>query len=189
MQIKLEDMSIPENSTDSWVCEIIATERSWEHSRRKRRLMQRQLALKKLKGEFAENDCSEFEADIDVRAKAPSAEESNERLNNNSLIKFENNAENRDKESSDKKSDEPLLVCTLRVERGDIECEKGAARDTFRIQMTTDNGGTDALHSLRQYLINRLQVRNKILDNLSICAKKKRKRNMKKPHISSIRQS
>ncbi|XP_020284195.1 methyltransferase-like protein 16 isoform X2 [Pseudomyrmex gracilis] len=192
LSIKLEDVAIPEDSSDAWVCEITAMERSWEHMRRKRRLMQRQLALKKLK---IEN--SEFETNVDIEKMSDAilvAEESNNVEFNNSSsssIKPETTAKSRSK-SFDKESDEcvPLLTCMLCVEMGNIKCKKGTVQNMFKIQMIfrTGNGGVEALQSLRQYLINKLGIRNKTLDNSSISAKKKRKRT-KKTSVISIRQS
>ncbi|KYN21317.1 Putative methyltransferase METT10D [Trachymyrmex cornetzi] len=155
LNIELQDIPIPENSFDSWVCRITARKRSWEHMRRKRRSAQ-QFALKRAKGESGEcieaNTCAE-----------------------ETSIKTGNSMKSSDEESSDKELSEkndPLLVCKFWVEvesRNDSQDIITQPNEIFRIWMVFENGydGLDALHSLRQYLINKLEVREKILDNPS----------------------
>lgn len=143
--------------------------------------MQRQLALK------LKNENTEFETNVDTEKMSDAilvTEESGdvERFNNSSSssIKSETSAKSRNKKSSDKEPDErvSLLTCTLCVEMRNIECKEETAQNIFKIQMIfgTGSGGVDALQSLRQYLINKLEIRNKTLNNSSISAKKKRKK-------------
>lgn len=162
-QVKLQDVPVPEDNFDSWVCQIIARERSWEHMRRKRRLAQ-QIALKRAKGE--DGEC------IETR---PCAGETWIKTKNDTKKPHEKNS---DKELLDK--DGPLLVCKLCVEtesHDDSQDIITQPNEIFRIWMVFENGygGLDALHSLRQYLINKLGVREKILDNPSKFKRKKKK--------------
>jgi len=158
-QIKLQDVPIPEDSFDSWACRITARKRSWEHMRRKRRLAQ-QSALKRVKGESGE--CIEVEK---------------------TSIETGNSTKNSDEESSDKElSDKngPLLICKFWIEiesRNDSQDITTQPDEILRIWMVFENGygGLDALHSLRQYLINKLEVREKILDNSSKTKRKKKR--------------
>lgn len=161
----MQDLPIPENSLDNWACQIIAKERSWEHTRRKRRLAQ-QIALKRAKGE--DGECSR-----DMYAEETS-------------IKTENDTKNPREESSDKAlpdKEVPLLVCKLWVETESPDDAQDIITQfdkIFKMWMIFENGhgGLDALNSLRQYLINKLGVREKILDNPSKCdgfSKRKKK--------------
>lgn len=161
----MQDVPTSEESFDVWACQVTARERSWEHTRRKRRLAQ-QIALEKAKGK--DGECT---------GANTYAEETS--------IKTENNVKSMNKESSDKElpdKDGPLLVCKLWVEaesRDNSQDVITQSNELFRIWMIFENGhgGLDALHSLRQYLINKLGVREKILDNPSKFKRKKKRKN------------
>lgn len=157
LNVILQDVPVPEDSSDSWACQLTARERSWEHTRRKRRLAQ-QISLKRTKGEDGEcirmNTCAE-----------------------ETSIKTENNTKELHEKNSDK--DGPLLVCKLWIEAENSDESQDIITQSskiFRIWMIfkTGHGGLDALHSLRQYLINKLGVREKILDNPSKFKRKKK---------------
>lgn len=162
-QVELQDVPVPQDNFDSWVCQIIARERSWEHMRRKRRLAQ-QIALKRAKGE--DGEC------IETTTCA-----------GETWIKTKNDTKKPHEESSDKElldKDGPLLVCKLCVEtesRDDSQDIITQPDEIFRLWMVFENGygGLDALHSLRQYLINKLGLREKILDSPSKFKRKKKK--------------
>ncbi|XP_012536782.1 U6 small nuclear RNA (adenine-(43)-N(6))-methyltransferase [Monomorium pharaonis] len=162
LNIKLQDVPIPEDSFDCWVCQITTGERSWEHMRRKRRLAQ-QAALKRAKGddsEYIENVHTEETSIIENDTKSSHGENSNKQL-------------------PDKHS--PLLVCTLWIETESLDDSQNVItqpNEVFRIWMVFDNGsgGLDALHSLRQYLINKMEIREKILDKPLKRKKKKLKK-------------
>jgi len=166
-QVKLQDVPIPEDNFDGWVCQVTARERSWEHTRRKRRLAQ-QIALKRAKGK--DGEC--------IENTHTCAEET--------CIKTENDTKNSHEENTDKElldKNIPLLVCKLWIEAESPDSQDDnlitQSDKIFRIWMVFENGygGLDALHSLRQYLINKLGVREKILDTPS---KFKRKKKVKK---------
>ncbi|KAL0131663.1 hypothetical protein PUN28_002893 [Cardiocondyla obscurior] len=168
LNIKLQDVPISEDSFNGWACQITARERSWEHMRRKRRLVQ-QIALKRAKGEdgkcTAVNKCAE--------GTSVNREEGMKKLNEESY----------NKELPDK--DVPLLVCKLWVETGSSDDSQNIimqSHEIFRIWMVFENGygGLDALHSLRQYLINKLEIKEKILNNQSKFKKKIKKLKNKK---------
>lgn len=154
-QVKLQDLPIPENSLDSWACQVTATERSWEHTRRKRRLAQ-QIALKRAKGEDGEWSRTDMYTE-------------------ETSINTENDTKNSSEESSDKAlpdKEVPLLVCKLWVETESFDEAQDVITQSdkiFKIWMVFENGygGLDALNSLRQYLINKLGMREKVLNNSS----------------------
>lgn len=159
----LQDVPVPEDNFDSWACQVTARERSWEHMRRKRRLAQ-QIALKRAKGE--DGEC--IQANI-------CAEETSIKIENSTKKPYE---ESSDKELPDKNV--PLLVCKFWVEAENPDDSQDVivqSNKIFRIWMIFENGygGLDALHSLRQYLINKLGIRKKILDNPSKFKRKKKK--------------
>ncbi|XP_077257692.1 U6 small nuclear RNA (adenine-(43)-N(6))-methyltransferase isoform X1 [Temnothorax americanus] len=162
LNVKLQDLPVPEDSFDGWACQVTARERSWEHTRRKRRLAQ-QIALKRAKGE--DGECIEANT---------CAEETSKTEN----VTTNPHEENSDKEIPDK--DVPLLVCKLWVETESLDDSQDVitqSDEILRMWMVFENGygGLDALHSLRQYLINKLGVREKILDNPSKFKRKKKK--------------
>lgn len=183
-QIKLQDLSIPEDSSDSWLGRITAREKSWEHARRKRRLAQRQIALKRVKDKSEEHNeanikTGEYSDSISIIKEPNDIKQDNKNSSDKiSIIGVEN------EESSDKKVFEcvPLLTCKLWIEIESSECEDAAVQDdVFRIWMIFENGsgGLDALQSLRQYLINKLDVREKILINQSKSVKKRKEKRRK----------
>lgn len=182
-QIKLQDLSIPEDSSDSWLGRITVREKSWEHARRKRRLAQ-QIALKRVKDKDEEHNkvnvkTGEYSNSISIIKEPNDIKQDNKNSSDKiSSIRSEN------EESSDKKVFEcvPLLTCKLWIEIESSECEEAIVQsDIFRIWMIFENGsgGLDALQSLRQYLINKLDVREKILVNQSKSVKKRREKRRK----------
>ncbi|XP_011862229.1 PREDICTED: methyltransferase-like protein 16 homolog [Vollenhovia emeryi] len=148
LNILLQDLPVPEDSLD-WACKITAREKSWVHMRRKRRLAQR-IALKRTRGE--DGECIEMNT-----------------CAGETSIKTENDTKDPHEESPDKvlpDKDGPLLVCKLWVETESSDDSQDVITqpdEMFRIWMVFENGygGLDALHSLRQYLINNLGVREK----------------------------
>lgn len=181
LNIKLQDLSIPRDSFHSWSGRITARERSWEHARRKRRLAQRQIALKRVKdedGEHIKTNVETEECSNSTIKKPNDIEQTNKNSSDKtSIIKAEN------EESSDKKVLEhvPLLTCKLWIEIESPDCEESIVQDdVFKVWMIFENGsgGLDALQSLRQYLINKLDVREKIV-NPSKLVKKRRERRKK----------
>ncbi|KAM0726534.1 RNA N6-adenosine-methyltransferase mettl16 [Formica fusca] len=183
LNIKLQDLSIPEDSSDSWLGRITVREKSWEHARRKRRLAQ-QIALKRVKDKDEEHNkvnvkTGEYSNSISIIKEPNDIKQDNKNSSDKiSSIRAEN------EESSDKKVFEcvPLLTCKLWIEIESSECEEAIVQsDIFRIWMIFENGsgGLDALQSLRQYLINKLDVREKILVNQSKSVKKRREKRRK----------
>ncbi|EZA50536.1 Methyltransferase-like protein [Ooceraea biroi] len=187
LNVTLYRIPVCKDSFNGWMCRIVAKEKSWEHARRKRRLALRQTAPKRLDdggGKCIEETVNDKDTS-DAIAEGPN---DTGQANKNSdatstIITVEgNNAEGASDESSEEKVlDEriPVLTCKLCVETRSSECDED---DVFRIWMVYENGsgGLDALHSLRQYLINRLGVRGKILDNSSKDSKKQRRKKARK---------
>ncbi|XP_014474028.1 PREDICTED: methyltransferase-like protein 16 homolog [Dinoponera quadriceps] len=189
LNIKLQEVPVPEGNFDGWVCRLTAKERTWEHARRKRRLAQ-QLALKKLKNA----ECTEANVHtVETSETVPVAEESSSSI---TLVAEENVkhadgnspeetlpvGKERNGESSGKSV--PLLTCELWVEIESPEIEETIPQDdVFKMWMIFKNGsgGLEALQSLRQYLINRLEVKKTESHDSSKPAKKKRKRTKKHP--------
>ncbi|GAB1859800.1 Putative methyltransferase METT10D [Camponotus japonicus] len=177
LNIKLQDLSIPEDSLD-WSGRITAKERSWEHARRKRRLVQRQIALRKVENEDEEHiktnvETGEYSNSIVIKEFNDIGQVNKNSSDKTSIIKVEH------EKSSDKKILEcvPILTCKLLVEIASCE-ETIVQDDVFRIWMIFENGsgGLDALQSLRQYLINKLDVREKIVNPSKSIKKRKGKK-------------
>ncbi|XP_067213904.1 uncharacterized protein [Linepithema humile] len=192
INIKLQDVPVNEDNFDGWMCRIIAGEKSWEHSRRKRRLAQRETALKRLKNES--DECIKTNAIQEISSTVTKEDDNNEQVNKNpsdepssSTVQVRNDTSSSNEKNFAKKVPEkrvPLLVCKLCVQIESPECdEETLMQDVFRIWMLFENGsgGLEALQSLRQYLINKLQVREKIGDSLSKPVKKRRKRTRNAP--------
>jgi hypothetical protein len=161
------------------MCRIIAREKSWEHTRKERRLILRQTASKRLRNgdvKYIEENVSN---DKNISNTVLIMEKSDERSNNNSdaiMTVEESNVESASEENSKKEIFDdriPILTCKLCIESS--KCEED---NVFKMWMIYENGngGLDALHSLRQYLINQLGVREKVIYNSS----KGRKRKMRK---------
>lgn len=161
----MEEVSIPEGTLDGWICRIIAQENTWVHTRRKRRLAQRQLALKELKGEGGE--------DIEINSSVEEKNDTDETENSELSTEKERNEEER----SDKVL-VPILACKLcvKIESTNVE-ETVAQNDVCKIWMIFENGsgGLEALQSLRQYLINKLEVREVVLRDTTKPVKKRKK--------------
>lgn len=161
-EIELDDDN-DEESTERypcWACQLKAYSDTWSHARRKRRMEMRQQALKKQKTEdSSSNDVVEPEVD-NTELKEP------------------------------EKNSDPLLVCTLLArEKGKIdddsdELESEEESETndqkmLRICLVFESGhgGKQSLETLRQYFVNKLNIREFFhKQNPSKPNKKKRKK-------------
>lgn len=179
LNIKLQELTIPEDSFDCWSGRITAREKSWEHARRKRRLVQQEMRLKRIKDEeYIETNGGKNSNSASIIKEPNDIEQANKNsLDKTSTVRAEN------EESSDKIfKGVPLLTCKLWIEIGNSEYEETIVQDdVFRIWMIFENGsgGLNALQSLRQYLINKLDIREKILVDSSKSVKKRRDRKRK----------
>lgn len=121
-------------------------------------------------------EIGEYSNSIVIKEFNDSGQVNKNSLYETSTIKVEH------EKSSDKKilGCIPILTCKLWIE---IErCEEAIVQDdVFRIWMIFENGsgGLDALQSLRQYLINKLDIREKIVINPSGSVKKRKGRKRK----------
>jgi len=164
---------------------IIAREKSWEHTRKQRRSALRQTASKRLYNgdvKYIEENVSN---DKNISNTVLVMEEADRESNSNSdaiMTVKESNVESANEENSKKEILDdriPILTCKLCIE---TENSKHAEDNVFKIWMTYENGngGLDALHSLRQYLINQLGMRDKVLYNSSKANKKRKRRKTKR---------
>jgi len=165
------------------MCRIIAREKSWEHTRKERRLILRQTASKRLHNgdiKYIEGNVSN---DKNISNTVLVMEEPDGQSNNNpnaTMTVEESNVESASEKNSKKEIFDnrvPILTCKLC-----IESSKREENNIFKMWMIYENGngGLDALYSLRQYLINQLGVQEKVLYNSSKGNKKRKMRKIKR---------
>lgn len=161
-------MPIPENNSDGWACQITATERAWEQARRKRRLAQQQIQLKKSKSEDGTVRNTEYSSTVNVAEKSDRAKQIHINLSDQILvIKDEKHIEStNDHNLNAKVPDEcpPVLKCELYVEIGSSQIKTITQNSIFKIWMIFENGtgGLEAFQSFRQYLINKFRIRDNL---------------------------
>ncbi|KAK1133799.1 hypothetical protein K0M31_011587 [Melipona bicolor] len=146
LQIQIKELNLPIDGFNGWSCQLIAKNDTWSHARRKRRLAQRLIN-------------QSVDHDTECTTVINTAENSAEKLLKNNL--------------GDK--NEPLLICSVFAEV--IEHEE-AENDDVKISMIYEKGtgGKNALEMFRQYLINKLGVREYFQKQYENSNKKKRKR-------------
>lgn len=135
---------------NGWSCQLIADNDTWSHARRKRRLAQR------LMNQSVNHDTEQTSVINDIT---------------------ENDAEKLIKNNSEDivRKNEPLLICNFFAEV--IEHEE-PENDEVKISMIFEKGigGKVALETFRQYLINKLDVREYFQKQHERPNKRKRKR-------------
>lgn len=143
----MKEIQIDEDDYPCWACQLVAVNDMWSHARRKRRMAMREDALKK--------------------QRLGNSDEMTEKL-------IAGSSESTIEESKTNGNDEPLLVCTLLAggkgknddgdddnDDGDSEAENERDEKILRICMLYESGhgGKQSLETLRQYLVNKLNIR------------------------------
>ncbi|XP_017755392.1 PREDICTED: methyltransferase-like protein 16 homolog [Eufriesea mexicana] len=145
LNVEIKELNLPIDGFNGWSCQLIAKNDTWSHTRRKRRLSQR------LMNQSVTHNTK------DTIALECVVENSGEKLiknNTENIIGEQKNQELIEKSIAK----EPLLICNIFAEI--IEHEESENEDV-RISMVFEKGtgGKNALETFRQYLINKLDVR------------------------------
>ncbi|XP_017880618.1 U6 small nuclear RNA (adenine-(43)-N(6))-methyltransferase [Ceratina calcarata] len=152
LHVQIKELNLPIDDFNGWSCQLIAQENTWSYARRKRRLAQRLINQSKEN----ETECTTDDKNDDTR--------------NNSI---EERVETSMEEQSVTK--QPLLICSFFVEV--VEHEESEDDDVkISIVYEKGTGGKNALETFRQYLINKLDVREHFQKRQAKSNKKKRKR-------------
>ncbi|XP_076278580.1 U6 small nuclear RNA (adenine-(43)-N(6))-methyltransferase isoform X2 [Lasioglossum baleicum] len=148
LHIDVKELDLPIDDFNGWSCQLIARNDSWTHARRKRRLAQRTLNQSRDR-----NITEELCGDNDTKIINDQIEEA---------------------DCSDIK--EPFLICNFFVEL--IEKEEESRSDSIRISMVFEKGtgGTNALETFKQYLINKLNIRDCCQKQRTVSPTKKRRK-------------
>ncbi|CAD1471370.1 unnamed protein product, partial [Heterotrigona itama] len=149
LQIQIKELNLPIDDFNGWSYQLVAKNDTWSHARRKRRLAQR--LMNQSVDHDTMNNCNTECTTV---------------INDTTEKLLKNN-------SGDK--NEPLLICNVFAEV--IENEE-AENDDVKISMIYEKGtgGKNALEMFRQYLINKLGVREYFQKQHENSNKKKRKR-------------
>ncbi|XP_003394620.2 U6 small nuclear RNA (adenine-(43)-N(6))-methyltransferase [Bombus terrestris] len=150
LHIQIKELNLLIGNFNGWSCQLIADNDTWSHARRKRRLAQR------LMNQSVNHDTEQTSVINDIT---------------------ENDAEKLIKNNSEDivRKNEPLLICNFFAEV--IEHEE-PENDEVKISMIFEKGigGKVALETFRQYLINKLDVREYFQKQHERPNKRKRKR-------------
>ncbi|CAK9809465.1 RNA N6-adenosine-methyltransferase METTL16 [Anthophora plagiata] len=160
LNVQIKELNFPIDDFNGWSCQLIAENDTWTHARRKRRLAKR---LRKQSNDY----------------DAESTVTTNKAVESSVQKSIEDNSGNIDKQYTDATSTEksiakePLLICNFFVEV--IEHEE-SENDDIKISIVFEkgSGGKNALETFRQYLINKLNIREYFQKQHA--NKKKRKR-------------
>ncbi|XP_076627551.1 U6 small nuclear RNA (adenine-(43)-N(6))-methyltransferase [Colletes latitarsis] len=163
LNIQIKELNLPIDDFHGWSCQLIAENDTWSYARRKRRLARRQMDQPGTES----TNCANIAHDV--------IEKPVEKL-------IESNSENTDKRKQveisvqESVNKDPLLVCSFFVEV--IEHDEDFECDNAKISMVFEkgSGGKNALETFRQYLINKLNVREYLQTQHARPTKKKRKR-------------
>lgn len=146
LKLHIKELNLPVNDFDGWACQLTADEDTWSHARRKRRLAQRQKQLGGTVENFESGECS-------VQSQA---------LQEN--------------ETEQPRPKDPFLVWNIFVDV--IEPDDDSLKTDVKICMVFEKGkgGKNSLETFRQYLINKLNVRDFFQTYCRSPSKKKRKK-------------
>ncbi|XP_058803328.1 U6 small nuclear RNA (adenine-(43)-N(6))-methyltransferase [Phymastichus coffea] len=172
LKIKMKEIGLDDDDSPCWACQLTGYEDTWSHARRKRRMAKREEALKKQR---LENINSVDSENLQIEHKV------------------ETDLEVEQQDEANTQNEDPLLVCTLLVgEKGldnesdkydserESENEDSNNEKMLRICMIYESGcgGKLSLEMLRQYLVNKLNIREFFRKQQpSKPNKKKRKKN------------
>lgn len=163
MQVQIKELNLPIDDFNGWSGQLIAENDTWSHARRKRRLAQRQM------NQSRDHDREDTNTSNDLTKNgSEKLIENNTKDNTTAQKQVQLSAENVDIK-------EPLLICSFFVEL--IEHEE-PENDDIKISMIFEKGtgGKNALETFKQYLINKLDVREYFQKQCARPNKKKRKR-------------
>nr|XP_033321607.1 U6 small nuclear RNA (adenine-(43)-N(6))-methyltransferase isoform X3 [Megalopta genalis] len=152
LHVRIKELKLPIVDFNGWSCQLVARNDSWSHSRRKRRLAQRK---------------------INQEADCHNEEESSEHGGRIAIDQIEDGTNCSDTE-------EPFLVCNFFVEL--IENEEEFESDSIRISMVFEKGrgGRNALETFKQYLINKLDIKDCLQKQQTMLSPKKKRKRLKR---------
>lgn len=166
LQVEMKEIDLGDDDDPCWACQLTASSNTWTHARRKRRMAMHQEALKRQCIENSESGIKTEKLQADQPEIAECGDKSTEKT-------------------------EPLLVCTLIVgEKNESEDEDDSEEDDEEAPAAGDkkmlgicmlfesgHGGKLSLETLRQYLVNKLNIREFFQNqNPSRASKKKKKK-------------
>ncbi|KAL2736245.1 U6 small nuclear RNA (adenine-(43)-N(6))-methyltransferase-like isoform X1 [Vespula maculifrons] len=164
LQINIKELELQKNTLSEWGCQLTAQNDTWSHARRKRRLAERQ-----------SKDCKEenigstiVTEQINVDSEVNTIQHLNVKNEDTQFVST------KDTETSDHK--DPLLVFNLFLSI--LEDEQDPEKNHVKICLffESGSGGRNVLETLRQYLINKLNVRIYFQQFCSKTNKKRRKK-------------
>ncbi|XP_031844274.1 U6 small nuclear RNA (adenine-(43)-N(6))-methyltransferase [Nomia melanderi] len=166
LHIHVKELNLPIDDFNGWSCQLVAENDSWSHARRKRRLAQRQM-----------NQCE----DHNINSNADCSEKNTVEELNQGDAKI---ASDQIHDQNCSHTTDPFLVCNFFVEL--VEHEEDSERDSIRISMIFEkgSGGRNALETFKQYLINKLDVRDHFQKQHIALQRKKRKRLKKNESVT-----
>ncbi|XP_046825269.1 U6 small nuclear RNA (adenine-(43)-N(6))-methyltransferase [Vespa crabro] len=164
LQINIKELELQKNTLSDWGCQLTAQNDTWSHARRKRRLAERQ-----------SKDCKKVNIESTLVTEQINVESEIRKTQHmdvkNEDIQF---VSTKDTETSDHKG--PLLIFNLFLNI--LEDEQDPEKKNVKISLffESGSGGRNTLETLRQYLINKLNVRIYFQQFCSKTNKKRRKK-------------
>ncbi|XP_624889.3 U6 small nuclear RNA (adenine-(43)-N(6))-methyltransferase [Apis mellifera] len=159
LNVQIKELNLPIDNFNGWSCQLIAENDTWSHARRKRRLAQR------LMNQFIDHNtkCITTTNNIEHSTKKLMKNTSKNIIEEQTI-----------KELQETVIKEPLLICNFFVELIEHEAKNNDVKIFMILEKGT--GGKNALETFRQYLINKLDIREYFQKSHERPNKKKRKR-------------
>ncbi|XP_078044506.1 U6 small nuclear RNA (adenine-(43)-N(6))-methyltransferase [Augochlora pura] len=151
LHVRIQELNLPIDDFNGWSCQLVAKNDSWSHSRRRRRLAKRKM------NQEADCDNDEKSSKCGGRIAVDQTEDDSNCSNTN----------------------EPFLVCNIFIEQ--IESEEEFESNSIRISLVFEkgSGGRNALETFKQYLINKLDIRDCLQKQHTVLSPKKRRKRLK----------
>ncbi|XP_024941778.1 U6 small nuclear RNA (adenine-(43)-N(6))-methyltransferase isoform X2 [Cephus cinctus] len=193
LNIKMESLHIEENETKNWACRLTCYKDTWSHARKKRRMVKAQetnakkicTAESTAQTQLKTSDSGKIVSEADL----PNITSDK----NNDSVNVNEEPSTLVDSSSKTESADPLLVCSLLLTEMKNENEECNTEETKRLCMRMiyekGHGGKNSLEMFRQYLINKLNVREYLQKQGSSKASKRKKKKLKKCEPASLASS
>ncbi|XP_048509035.1 RNA N6-adenosine-methyltransferase mettl16 isoform X2 [Athalia rosae] len=154
LKIRIDELPINEQKSNCWGCQLMANEDTWSHERRKRRMMANQNSPSKRP-----------RLNVSVEESCEKESESSISINGGSVQSITGS----------------FLLCNLVA--GEVETDDKEQRLKISMEFESGSGGKNALETLRQYFINKLNLREFMKGRSSDKKDQKRQRVRKKKKL------
>ncbi|XP_023288443.1 U6 small nuclear RNA (adenine-(43)-N(6))-methyltransferase-like [Orussus abietinus] len=180
INVNIEELVSKQTEFSDWGCRITTYEDTWTHARRRRRMAIRSKDAKTSDEPRSTNTTDRVEIEDSLDRKTPTPQEvSDLGTNNNTVPNLQ--LDIKCPSMSKNSTEEPFLICCLFINEmdgtSDEENSSESEKSDFKLSLIFESGrgGKNALQTLRQYLINKLNIVRSSCKNPEVPTKRSKK--------------